>query len=245
MDDDEAHGRRRTTVRWLVSLCEPLLSTEQRQAADADFAAVLAATPRWGSAWFAGLIADTLATLPSEDPWRHLGGRVETAAGGVHTPDGDPVGPPPVTGAQSVAGSFGTVADSVDLAVGDHHDPPANPDIAARADLPAEAAAVVAISRMGFGPTRDALDLLFDQADDGPQMLALAGAALRAVTHRRRAYEGAGDLFTWVYGIQTLIRADRIATGLDEDDKAAARRADEWERGRIADGHYTEFRYGL
>lgn len=256
-DDDEARERRQTAVRWLVGLCEPLLATGQHLSADDGLAGVLSATPRWGSAWFAGLIADTLATLPGEDPWRHLGGRVETAAGCVHTPDADPVPPPAATGAQTRTASgtvepFGTVCDVTDLIAGEAGDPTMDLSLAAvAADLPAGSAGLTAIARMGFGPTRDALDLLFDdaaaQADPGASpdsagaaMLAQAGAALRAVTHRRRAYTGASDLFTWVYGIGCLVRADRVSAG-GPDDRV---RADELDRARLEDGLYAETRMG-
>jgi len=56
--------------RWLISMSEPLLPP--RVAAQLEFGArrFLEENRSMGKLWFAGVIHDTLASLPKDDPWR-------------------------------------------------------------------------------------------------------------------------------------------------------------------------------
>jgi hypothetical protein len=189
-------------VRWAACLTEPLLSTAARIAADDAMRARAREDPDWAVAVFGGALADVLTTLPPDDPWRHLSARI----GGLVI--GTPPRGEPGTGAwrRDRAGGwhrFGTWRDTADLAepvLTEPFDARSDPGVAALADpLRPEAAAVLAFAARGRAESRSAVDAA---GTDGLSVVETGADALRWAVHRRRAYQGPGDL--WPVEVMTL-----------------------------------------
>ncbi len=87
-----------------MTLTEPLLSPDRPQRVESAFADLAANQPRW----LAGVLADIAGTLPRDDPWTHLSGRIGRLTIGPEPPETD--------GACHAGGqSYGSCTDGADL----------------------------------------------------------------------------------------------------------------------------------
>ena len=176
-------------ARWVTTLVEPLLPASVRNALEHDMASLVAGQPDWSAAFLAGLLTDIGGTLPRDDPWRRLSGRVGKLSVGDRPPAG--------TGACNPDGSrHGTWRDHQDLVplVWDapEHDPGL---MAVAAGLSDASAALVAWSTLPQAEAARAIRALRGEltpsgggspADAEPFWDACA-ATLRWVLFRRRS----------------------------------------------------------
>lgn len=232
---NHSHTPNVIAARWAVTLCEPLISTRKRIQLDEEMMHLASSDPQWLSIWFSGVIADHIATLPAEDPWRNLtipGTEPSSNDGTVLLPSGAPFGGPSSWNDllnQNVADA------STDVAV------------AAIADgLAPESSMLVAQASNGWESARDYIDSMFAAPEEGhpiwmpKHVFATAADALRWVMHRRRTYTGPDDVFSVLSLFGWLHNADRISkmqlweqansTELLDDQKIAD---GSWERFRI------------
>lgn len=219
--------------RWLISLTDPLVDTEDRVEAEHAIAAIVAAQPRWWAAWVSGLMADMLATLDREDPWRSL--RIEGSRVLFSDADG---------------GEFGDWLSFTDMVhpVEKQYPSPeelrVEPSLASvRKPLDRVGALLIAHANAGreaahrfllrtIGPTT-ALDPV--RADD---LFTSTARALRFVQHRRREYVGYEDPFLLMDGGNWTRRADSIVNGEALDD---GRIASGVKANRVHEGRYRTF----
>lgn len=206
-------------ARWAVSLCEPLIATRRRIELDEAMLTLVLEQPTWACAWFSGVIADHLQTLPAEDPWRNLTvnlgpdfdeekqnssisnqGQWKTyssAYGGpVQLPSGEP---------------FGGESSWTDLIRKDSNDLSLDPSTAALdEEISEEAKVMIAFAAKGWRKPFEYSRALFTQRSQTDRLEAAinlfeAGSdALRWALHRRRVYTGHDDsmsllsMFVWI-----------------------------------------------
>ena len=151
-------GRSGAALRWVATLVEPLISTNQRIRYEIEFRDVARNESRWFAAYTGGLLAGVTASLPGIDPWRTVG---LDASGVAKWPDGR---------------IFGTQEDTDDVlrSVPELDEAGVDPTtLALEEGLAPDAAALIAISFHGWKPTSDALletssrgdgDAMFDRA---------------------------------------------------------------------------------
>ena len=158
-------------------------------------AILVASQPSWGTAFLAGLLTDIGATLPRDDPWRRLSGRVgELCVGDL---------PPATTGARNPDGSrHGTWRDHEDLVPLVWDTPEHDPGLmAVAAGLADPSAALVAWSVREHAEAAQALRALraelISGAEGSPagarQFWDASAAALRWVLFRQRSTGPASD----------------------------------------------------
>lgn len=228
----DSDAPRDVLARWALTLNEPLLPLARRRYLEDDLLSVCTVAPMWTSVALGGVLADMVRSLPSDDPWRHLTGRVGTITVGDDPPTED--------GARSADGSpFGTWRDGLDLLEEIYSHPSLDPALAAVAtDLQPVAAGLIASGSYGWrassamiqwlaDPTRSPVTdmgpssniVMLDtkrplSAPGGRRVYDAVTAALRWVVWRRRCYMP-GDLDTWPG--ESLYRwgwrADQIVTG--------------------------------
>ncbi len=162
--------RSRAALRWSASLVEPLLSTDQRTALDADFREISRIEPAWFAAFCAGVLSGITTSLPITDPWR-----AAKANGAARWPDGRP---------------FGRREDTDDVIRPVHEIDDAGVDpttLALEAGISTPAARLLTIS---FGGWRDTTTALVEtQSQHGPdKAFTTITSAIRWAYHRRRAY---------------------------------------------------------
>lgn len=225
--------------RWLICLTDPLVDLEDRVETEHAITAIVAAQPRWWAAWVSGLMADMLATLDPDDPWRSL--RIEGST---------------VLFSDTEGGEFGnwlSFTDMVHPAEGRYPteaDLRVDPHLASvRKPLDRVGALLIAHAGTGrqaahrfllrtIGPTT-ALDPV--RADD---LFTSTARALRYVQHRRREMVGYEDPFFRMDGGMWIGRADSIVKGeaLDDGRIASAVKANSVEQGRyrLSVGHEDE-----
>lgn len=136
---------------WGLTLVEPLLPTAHRVHLDRRMQQVCETHLEWACAFYGGVIADMVRTLPDDDPWRGLSGRLPDCL----------VGTPPSDGAfgawRSDGRQFGAVDDATDLLPAITPDPGLDPGLAALASgLAPTAAALLAFGEAGWSTCRDA-----------------------------------------------------------------------------------------
>jgi len=181
--------RRAAAAQWATTLVEPLLPARVRDALERDMATLVAEQPDWSAAFLAGLLTDIGGTLPCDDPWRQLSGRVGKLSVGDLAPSS--------TGARNPDGSrHGTWRDHEDLVPLVWDAPERDPGlIAVAGGLSDASAALVAWSTRSQAEAAQALGALRAElapsgggsaADAGPFWEACAGA-LRWVLFRRRS----------------------------------------------------------
>lgn len=247
--------RRKPVARWAISLSEPLLSTSERVLIDREMIRFVQQNPNWSAAFFAGLLHDTVATLPAPDPWRNLSGTIlDPRTGRRLVVESTGVAVPEATGARSAAGPFhGTWRDETDLMSAPVGDPATDlASAAVRAELDPTAAALIAFAGHGWRITRGAIEEVQQHAWRDTEMSATATAtnahviafetvvaALRAVTHRRRLYTGADDQFTVMSAFAWMVKADSAVTDTDWD---ATEGTEILESARIEDDAYEALR---
>lgn len=193
-------------ARWAVCLSEPLLSLAQRQQLEADMAR-LVDDGEWGAHFCGGVLADLALSLPDNDPWRHLSGRL----GELATPT-PPPGPGP--GAWAVSGRvFGVIDDAEDLLPPTFSDPLTDPALAALAPgLTPEPAALIAFATVDWQACGKACALLSGDLYDS------FATAVRWLVHRRRTHLGVdttGDTWPTESIYRWTQRATAITTGAD------------------------------
>jgi len=186
---------RAAAARWATTLVEPLLSARVRDALERDMASLVAVQPDWSAAFLAGLLTDIGGTLPCDDPWRRLSGRVGKLSVGDLPPSG--------TGARNPDGSrHGTWRDHEDLVPLVWHAPEHDPGLmAVAAGLSDASAALVAWSTQPQAEAAQALRALRAELTpsrggspaDAGQFWDAAAAALRWVLFRRRSAGTAVD----------------------------------------------------
>ncbi|MGK3708770.1 hypothetical protein [Arthrobacter sp. IK3] len=211
--------------RWVVSLCEPLVTTAARREIDEHVADIAARQPLWISAWASGLVSDLVRSLDPEDPWRNL----EVASSGAVMPDGSP---------------FGTWVDATDIV------PPSVPDRRADVGLAAvdtglsgRASEFVAVAAGGWRPAFEWIreNLVTAPALDGPQaaeLLDTVDGAIRWAMFRRRLFAGQDDPFIPVDAAAWTTRAGKMISGEAWDEARAARVL---ESNKIQPGTYAQF----
>lgn len=229
--------RRTEVARWAVTLTEPLISTEQRAASEEAMARFIDRNSDWSCAYLAGLLTDLAATLPPDDPWRHLAGLIDLeqiATGESYgTPEkrlawsNDPIAFPASTGAVTPSGRmFGTSQDSEDLITVDVPDASSFTRVAAvNTNLSPLAAAIIAFSTTDASTMQSVLmkvyTALFEAKHSahittdaaGTSLLKTAGQSLRWLTHRRRAYTFDDDGFVNMLAFAWIGKADRVQSG--------------------------------
>jgi hypothetical protein len=206
-------------ARWAVAQCEPLIPTRRRIQLDEQMLTLVLEQPTWACAWFSGIIADHLQTLPAEDPWRNLTvnlgpdfdmkrpnssivnqgewkTNVGPYAGPVQLPSGEPFG-------LESSWSDLLLVESSDLSI----------DTATAAvdeEISEEAQVMLAFAAQGWRKPFDYSRALFAQRSQTDRLAAAinlfeAGSdALRWVLHRRRVYTGMEDtmpllsMFVWI-----------------------------------------------
>lgn len=255
--------RRSEVARWVVTLSEPLVSTEQRAAADEAMGRFIDRNSDWACAYFAGLLTDLTSTLPPDDPWRHLAGLIDLdqIATGQSLDDAskrlawsnDPIHFPATTGAVTASGrTFGTSQDSADLITVDVPDPTTFTKIAAvNANLSPLAAAILAFSSADAATVQSVLLKVYHslwQANEmagittdsaGTSLLKTAGQALRWITHRRRVYTFDDDGFANMLGFAWIGKADRAHANNSISKEARQKLVEE---GQIDPRLYREMR---
>lgn len=261
--------RARAAARWMLTLVEPLLSLEDRFDIEQDMGRAVANHPRWGAAWFAGMLYEVAATLPAGDPWLELSVRLDYAlAGRAHV--SDPVEPgsageetvpgasgrvPSKTGAVLPSGNpFGTWESLADMVPGlDTVGPDEDRALVAVAtpmDPTAAALLGLAASREDGDPDRVARALgrlhvalrAEDPLGDGPaRWMVLVGQALRWLVRRRLAYVVSEDTFIPALGYAWCHSAEQAAPARGQG-RTLAELATNWPSGLIPPGQYEMFR---
>ncbi|MGL5827743.1 MAG: hypothetical protein ACRCYU_23485 [Nocardioides sp.] len=245
--------QRAAVARWVINLCEPLIATDTRAVVDDDMAKVVERAPKWVELWFAGWLRDLAMTLPADDPWRNLSATLDLSD--LAPPFGDSVhehgaNPPPDTGARREDGEpFGSLYDSSDLVMPEQRDSTTDFTLAAVVEpLRPESAAILGLTGSTAEKLSGALGSLFhglwiaslrkSGKPAGPEFLAIVGAAVRWLAHRRRVYVGLDDPFVCVSGFAWMARADRLlaGTGVVTDDLALV------QTGQIDESAYRDLR---
>lgn len=260
--DPSPSDRRAPVARWLMSLAEPLLSTEWRVDLDKEMAAFCGANQKWSAYWFAGYINDIVSTLPPEDPWRHLSATIDlamiSAAAQVSgreritfdNPRGRPA--PRDTGAVFPDGrGFGTKSDSSDLLMTDIGPSESDIGLAALSEpLSPVSAALAGFATADVDLFHSVLtevwrQLHFDATDEGiagpdagTRYLGAVAPVLRRFIHRRRIYTGPDDPFPMVAGFSWMARADRLVAGRGRTSAEPGLAAE----GALVPGTYHELR---
>lgn len=234
---EQESSAHQSAARWAVTLCEPLVSTRRRMQCEEEMAHLAVSNPKWISIWFSGVIAEHLATLPAEDPWRNLS--ISTAASGrnapsVLLPSGEPFG------AQTSWNDLlnQNVADlSTDVAVA-----------AVAEGLDAESRLLIARASQGWESARLYLDSLIEEPDvidplwTPTRLFDVAADSLRWVMHRRRTYSGSDDVFSVLSLFGWLRNADLISSSLRWDEATSAELIEDQ---KIADGSWERFRINV
>lgn len=214
-------------ARWAVAQCEPLIPTRRRIELDEQMITLILEHPTWACAWFSGVIADHLRTLPAEDPWRHLTVNLGPDFD-VERPDSSIVNQGewkttrgPYSGPVQLPNgeAFGEGSSWTDLNLNDGSDPSLDTATAAvDEEISEEARVMLAFAANGWRKPFDYSRALFTQRSTTDRLAAAislfeAGSdALRWSLHRRRTYTGIDDtmsilsMFTW------LTTADYIAS---------------------------------
>lgn len=190
--------------RWVVALCEPLLSLSARRSADEGAESAAERCPEWFRIWAAGTLSDIMLTLDPEDPWLSLS---IDEAGAVRLRNGN---------------EFGSWRDSTDIL---HVAAPgrfiAEEDLglAALAEgLPRASALLLVAAADGFDRLREQLSLT--PASD---LFEVVADALRWAIHRRRIFTGLDDAYSPVTAGNWIARADKILAGKPWGESGAAR----------------------
>lgn len=236
---DETNVDRRSPVaRWVLTLSEPLLSTNRRIQADEEMAKFIGSNSQWACFWFAGFMCDVVSTLPPDDPWRLLSSRIDLSAISIGEPgtDADTVlswrnpqgAAAPETGTGSVfpdGRRFGSERDSDDLVMPDLGEADVDMGLVALAEeLDDLASGVAGFATSNVEAFADALAKIYHHiwlADytgesavpTGVRFLNAVAPALRRFIHRRRIYLGQDDPFVNIAGFAWMARADRLVGG--------------------------------
>jgi hypothetical protein len=165
-------GRSGSALRWVATLTEPLLTTNQRIRFEKEFLEVARVEPLWFCAYTAGVLSGITSSLPMTDPWRTV--RIEV--------DGIPRWP---DGSQ-----FGSRRDTDDILRPIQGIDDAGVDattLALEEEISSDEAALLVQSFDGWRRAyealvtisgRDSPDIVFNQATN----------TIRWAEHRRRAY---------------------------------------------------------
>lgn len=244
--------RRDVVARWVITLTEPLLSAEHRVRSEDEMARFIDRNIDWACAYLSGLLTDLVATLPPDDPWRHLAGMIDltqVATGHLSNDPSqrlgwpnEPIDSPAATGALTRSGrAFGTPADSADLLASDVSNSELHPQTAAVAtNLSPLGAAFVAFASADATTFQSVLTKVYHSLwlaryggltteSPGTSMLKTVGQALRWTVHRRRVYTVDDDGFTNVLGLAWISKADRVVAGVPISKEARATREGEME----------------
>lgn len=237
MPDESTPDRRSPVARWVMTLSEPLLSTERRMTLDTDMAAFIASNHQWAVYWFTGSIADIVSTLPANDPWRHLSASIDLTmiSMGESSRDAEarmsfqnPRGQPAPGGTRAVfpdGRTFGSPADSADLVLPDIGPPESDIGLVALTEPLGDLSSAIG----GFA-TADveffcsALGQVWHHlwiaefsggtsVSAGSEFLRAVAPVLRRFIHRRRLYTGQDDPFPTLAAFSWMARADRLISG--------------------------------
>ena len=217
-------------LAWSHCLHDPLLSPRDRAVREDAMLAVCLGHPLWAATFYGGVLADLARSLPDDDPWRALSGRIGSLTVGDLAPERD--------GAVKADGSrFGDASDAFDLLPLSFRTVKADPALAALAEpLSAQSAALVAFAGHGWQVTGDAVTELrntphpaaipgsgsirvvsparYAQGIAGHLVRDTARDAVRWLVHRRRAYVGAEDAWPMESVFRWAWRCDQIAADL-------------------------------
>lgn len=210
MESSTYDSIRHAASQWAVGLHEPLIGSKSRLYHAMRLDEETRLHPVWAGVWFAGLIADAIQSLPEDDPWRSLSGRIHTGDDTLVAQGRYPV--PEHTGATGRNGAFGSWHDASDLRTAEMGDPHVDIGLAAVADpLPKEPAALLAFAGLGWAHLNTAI--LLAERESEQSVFELCEPAVRWAYYRRGIYVGRDDpyvvfsAFTWLY------RADMSALG--------------------------------
>lgn len=191
----------------------------------------------WAAAFLGGLVSDLVGSLPQQDPWRQLSGRVGQCTCGAAPPGQD--------GAVRADGApFGTVADALDRMPALFRNPEDDPQLAALASpIGSAGAAVVAAAGTGWECARDMLLAVRDRMPPADvvaldswragQMCTAGAEAARWSLHRRRSYRGMDDTWPAESAFRWAWRAGHLAVsgtwpGAGDADLALAANSCHW-----------------
>lgn len=234
---EPAADRRAPVARWVMTLSEPLLSTERRVTLDSDMAAFISANHQWAVYWFAGAISDIVATLPGNDPWRQLSASIDLTMISLGESSSEaetriwfqnPQGESPPGGTRAVfpdGRTFGSPEDSSDLVAPDIG--PADSDIGLAAliePLGDLSSAVGGFATADVESFCSALERVWHhlrlaefsdetRVSAGFAFLTTVAPVLRRFIHRRRIYTGMDDPFPTLAAFSWMARADRLIRG--------------------------------
>jgi hypothetical protein len=216
---DELHA---IVDRYVATLVNPRIPLAQRTLAEEAVVTLLGGSRSpWGGLWFASILWQIIATLPTSDPWRHMAGNNGVQRHVVHDIDA----PHGCRGAWTAQGRFGSVRDAVDLIRIDH---PGDLHRDARlssyaAVLPAHAAYLIAAAGFSFGHLDAAVRHLLNAIDpdhrveDARTVHLFLDAALRWALDRRAAYTGEDGYIVHASAI-AVARAHRAVFDIEPTD---------------------------
>lgn len=216
-------------LAWSHCLYDPLLTPRDRAVREDAMLTVCFENPTWAAGFYGGVIADLARSLPDEDPWRHLSGRVGSMTVGQNPPERD--------GAVRPDGArFGDYVDATDITPLSFRTVEADPALAALAEpLAPQSAALVAFGELGWEIAGRAVKAVHET----PHPVAVPGSGIRVVSptrystgvaghhlrdtardavrwlvHRRRGYVGAEDTWVMESVFRWAWRCDQIAASL-------------------------------
>jgi hypothetical protein len=233
MAEESTPDRRGPVARWVMTLSEPLLSTERRMTLDDDMAAFISSNHQWAVYWFTGSIGDIVSTLPVNDPWRHLSASIDLTmiSTGESSSDTEarmsfqnPRGQPAPVGTRAVfpdGRTFGSAADSSDLVLPDIGPPDSDIGLVALTEplgdlssaLGGFATADVELFCSALGQVWHHLwiaEYSGGTSSAGSEFLRAVAPVLRRFIHRRRLYTGLDDPFPTLAAFSWMARADRL-----------------------------------
>jgi hypothetical protein len=212
---DHNHLPQDAAAAWALTMLRPLLHPRRRARFEDSMASAFLDSPRWCNNYVGGVLVCLVATLPNNDPWRHISARAGDLTAGEHPPIADGVS------RDDTHRMFGTWKDATDLIAVVFTEPTSDPSFVELAEeLSPEAGLLLAVAGKGdWRATRDMMAAVTAQLaagidDFGRSHSAVIGRLCRDVAHeafawalhRRMAYGGE------VYAEEILLRWTILAT---------------------------------
>lgn len=223
---------------WALTMMRPLIHPRRRALFEGHMAEAFDTAPVFCQTYVAGVLTCIVATLPNNDPWRHISARAGDLVAGQQ--------PPPSDGVirDDKARRFGTWRDATDVIIPVFAEPESDPSLAELVvPLSPEGGLLMAAAGRGdWRATRDMMAALSAQLgagidDFGRSHIGSLGAMSRDVAreaiawslHRRLSY--GGDVYSEEILLRWTVLATRVALtegqAKDPEFAAAHRRAAE------------------
>lgn len=210
---------------WAMTFLRPLLPPRRRAVFEDAMSGAFDTWPEWCHTYVAGTLVCLVATLPNNDPWRHISARSGNLVAGQCPPATDGV-------VRDDRGRrFGSWRDATDLIVPVFTEPESDPSLIELAD-PLTPLAGLLLATAGVGDWRATRDMMAEIAtglgaavdDFGRPFSAVLGRlsrdtareAIAWALHRRKAYGGE------VYCEEILFRWTTLATRISPAQDSSA-----------------------